>query len=375
MYMYHPKEPVMCRAAEPTRTFNPILLCTNKLWFVLLWSILRTSPAVNDGLKKLCQPFDRAVTLFSQTISLTVTELFMTLAVPLAAALDARFARRLLFLFSANLYSSNALKNLLRLPRPRSADSKEPLSREEGGFGFPSLHCAAAMALPCFAMSPASPLAAQLAAGAPRRLALAWPALIGFARLQLGVHSLPDVAGGWLLGLAVSHHFGKVVSSGAFERLLGAGPAAPAAVPLALALALAHPCAQAHGEGVSGKDEDDGKPDGSVIESSIVLGCSVGVVLAIAREAHLPSWQPRPLGLGASRGGLALRFVLALACTGASKAALKPLAVKLVSVAFGLYGRSRLPQRVREREEAIARIFCYGPMAWVLLDVVPALCA
>jgi membrane-associated phospholipid phosphatase len=371
----------MCRARvkdAPTRngSLGPIMLCTNKLWFVLLWSILRTSPSVNTFLKQLCKPFDRAATVFSRAISLTVSELFMTLAVPTAAAFDARFARRLMCLVSITLYSSNFLKTLLRLPRPQAADGEGALSREEGGFGFPSLHCAAGMALPCFLMSQASPLAGVLATGTPRHVSLAYPALIGFARLQLGVHSLPDVAGGWLLGLVISHNFEKLVGSGVFEQWFSAQLAAPAVVSLAIALALAHPRNRAHGEGVGGgKERDDAPSDGSVTESAIVLGCSLGAVLAIWREAQLPSWQPKPLGLGYGRRDLALRCLLALVCTGAAKSAFKPLAKRLVAAAFQLYGRARLLERVRDREEPIAKVFCYGPMAWVLLDVVPALCA
>ena len=358
----------------------------DSLWNALLWSILKTSPSVNVSLRRFCASFDRTVALFSRIISLTVTEMFMTLIVPSAASLDATFARRIMLLFSLNLCASNALKNMLRLPRPRSPDGQSFLSSEEGGFGFPSLHCSAGMALPRFFMSSASPLHGLLATGLARQLALAWPALIGFARLHLGVHSLPDVAGGWLLGFALAHHFARLTSTGLIERFLSALPSASLALPVAVALVLAHPRAREPGEDVgskgvgrnTGKDDDDDKDaaaDGSVIESSSVIGCSVGAAIAIWRETHLPAWQLAPLGLPRSRIGLAARFALALACTGASKSACKPLAKLFIAKLFDACGRRNLPERVREREEAISKVFCYTPMAWVLLDCVPALCA
>ena len=227
---------LMCKA--PTRSLAVI-----DARAAILALVLRSSPSLNIKIRELFMPVDRLVTGFSRFISLTVSELFMTLFVPLAAAaIERRFARRLMLLFSLNLYVSNALKNALQLPRPRAADGSG-MSNEEMGYGFPSLHAAESLALPMFAMSASSyqPLAAALSSGLTGYVMSAWPGLVGFARLHLGVHSLPDVLGGWLLGYAIARQFERAVAAGGLEAALTSSLLPPLVLPFALTLALMHP--------------------------------------------------------------------------------------------------------------------------------------
>jgi len=344
--------------------------------------VLRSSPSLNLKIRELFKPIDRLTTGFSRAISLTVTELFMTLFVPLAAAaIDRRFARRIMLLFSLNLYVVNALKNALQLPRPRSADgSGAGLSHEEMGYGFPSLHSAESLALPMFAVSASSypPLAAALSSGVAGYLMSAWPGLVGFARLHLGVHSLPDVLGGWLLGYALSRQFERAVASGGLEGLLTSSLLPPLVLPFAVTMALLHPrppVAEAAAHASSGK-----KADTSVTESAIVLGCAAGTAIAMWRDANYPHAQLPPLPMVAAAqgaGGVLIKFLTAVLLTGGSKAFLKPAARALVDgVASALGGRvaTELAPPGGAVRDCYARVLCYTGLGYVVLDVVPMLC-
>ena len=48
-----------------------------------------------------------------------------------------------------------------------------------------------------------------------RAAALGWALIIGWARLHLGVHSLPDVLAGWALGLVLWRRYDSLLASGA----------------------------------------------------------------------------------------------------------------------------------------------------------------
>lgn len=304
----------------------------------------------------------------------------MTLFVPLASsAIDRTFARRVILLFSLNLYIVNAFKNALKLPRPRAADGTGTgLSHEEMGYGFPSLHSAESLALPMFALSNSSypPLAAALSRGAAGYLISTWPGLVGFARLHLGVHSLPDVLGGWLLGYAISHQFERAVHSGVLESMLRSSLLPPLVLPVAFALAVLHPRPAAHE--ASANSSSGKKADTSVSESAIVLGCSAGTAIAIWRDANLPDVHFQPLPGVAAMGGVSgalLKFITAAVFTGAAKAVLKPAARALVDGVVSSMGsrvRDLAPEGGTVRD-CYARVLCYTGLGVVVLDVVPQL--
>ena len=68
---------------------------------LILKLILKTSPALNLRLRKLCGPFEAAATGLAHLVSVTVTVDFMTICVPvLTVTASVPFARQLLLLFS-----------------------------------------------------------------------------------------------------------------------------------------------------------------------------------------------------------------------------------------------------------------------------------
>ena len=261
--------------------FNPVRELVLKL-------ILKTSPALNLRLRKLCGPFEAAATGLAHLVSVTVTVDFMTICVPVLTVMaSVAFAQQLLLLFSLVLISCNLAKNALRLPRPvRPGPGRlsRPLAELEQSYGFPSLHAAAALAIPMLAVSPTSPLVAALPearlAGA-RAAALGWALLIGWARLHLGVHSLPDVLGGWALGLLVWRQFDAVLASGALEAAMASPWLAPCAAPLVLLLALGLP----KGRALPGQA---GATDTTVLEGVINLGCTLGALAQTPTRALEP---------------------------------------------------------------------------------------
>ena len=343
---------------------------------VILSAILKTSPGLNVRMRTLCGPLDGPLTVLARVTSLTVTAEFITLLVPiLAVTVDVRFARQFMILFSLVLFSCNLVKNVLRLPRPhRVDDPARLLSDGERSFGFPSLHSASSVALPLLVVSTTeSPLAAVLPSSAPM-LALAWAGAIGWARLHLGVHSLPDVLGGWALGFGLWRLFTALQASGALDEAMYSTPwLAPCALPLALGLALRFP----QGRGLDGKP---GVTDDTVTEAVIVIGCTTGTLLTAWREAQLPALAAPPLlGSLAPRdgalGALVLRVAVAAVGTLATKTVCKQATRRAVDAAADLVGWPPPPRfcdgtTARER---CARLGCYVLLACVVLDVQPAL--
>ena len=280
---------------DTTREYHDVPSAAS--WFdpvreLVLKLILKTSPALNLRLRKLCGPFEAAATGLAHLVSVTVTVDFMTVCVPaLTVIASVAFAQQLLLLFSLVLICCNLAKNALRLPRPvRPGPGRlsRPLAELEQSYGFPSLHAAAALAIPMLAVSPTSPLVAALPearlAGA-RAAALGWALLIGWARLHLGVHSLPDVLGGWALGLLVWRQFDAVLASGALEAAMASPWLAPCAAPLVLLLALCLPKGRA-------LPAQAGATDTTVLEGVINLGCTLGALAHTPTRALEP--QPEP---------------------------------------------------------------------------------
>ena len=242
-------------------------------WFdpvreLVLKLILKTSPALNLRLRKLCGPFEAAATGLAHLVSVTVTVDFMTVCVPaLTVIASVAFAQQLLLLFSLVLLCCNLAKNALRLPRPVRPGGRQsrPLAELEQSYGFPSLHAAAALAIPMLAVSPTSPLVAAL----PE------------ARLP-GARA---AALGWALGLLVWRQFDAALASGALEAAMASPWLAPCAAPLVLLLALCLP----KGRALPGKA---GATDTTVLEGVINLGCTLGALAHTPTRALEP--QPEP---------------------------------------------------------------------------------
>ena len=78
---------------------------------LILKLILKTSPALNLRLRKLCDPFEAAATGLAHLVSVTVTVDFMTICVPvLTVTASVPFAQQLLLLFSLVLICCNIVK-------------------------------------------------------------------------------------------------------------------------------------------------------------------------------------------------------------------------------------------------------------------------
>ena len=335
----------------------------------LLRRVLQTAPSCNVALRAAAGPLLRPLEVLSELISLTVSELFMTLVVPFAAAnVEARFARVLMIVFALNLALCNVIKNTLLLPRPRAPKQQDCAATSfasETGFGFPSSHSACALAVPAFAAFYSSPaFGPALAPAVGFAITVCWAGAIGFARLFLGVHSVVDVLAGWALGIAFALGFHHVLHSGALDALFAAPLFGLLALPVSVVLAMAHPSPPEAAE----LQKDGSKKDPTLDESVCVIGCAAGAGLGAWREYTLPWLQPAPLASVAHLNGvpgIAARFTIALLSTGVAKVLFKILAQRLVPASGWVLPNTRA---------RVVRLVSYVPMAWVLLDAVPALC-
>jgi len=124
----------------------------------------------------------------------TSTGVLVGLALLLAWVLR-RHARALRFLtlLAAVPLMEDAMKVLVRRPRPPGP---------EAGWGFPSGHAMAAMALAVLALGAAWPSLPGRAKLAALAAAASGVAVVGLSRVALGAHWMSDVVGGWLFGLA-----------------------------------------------------------------------------------------------------------------------------------------------------------------------------
>jgi membrane-associated phospholipid phosphatase len=335
----------------------------------LLRRVLQTAPSCNVALRAAAGPLLRPLEVLSELMSLTVSELFMTLVVPFAAAnVEARFARVLMIVFALNLALCNVIKNTLLLPRPRAPKQQDCAATSfasETGFGFPSSHSACALAVPAFAAFYSSPaFGPALAPAVGLAITVCWAGAIGFARLFLGVHSVVDVLAGWALGIAFALGFHHVLHSGALDALFAAPLFGLLALPVSVVLAMAHPSPPEAAE----LQKDGSKKDPTLDESVCVIGCAAGAGLGAWREHMLPWLEPAPLASVARLSGvpgIAARFTIALLSTGVAKVLFKILAQRLVPAPGWVLPNTRAK---------VVRVMSYVPMAWVLLDAVPVLC-
>lgn len=92
----------------------------------------------------------------------------------------------------AGAVSNFVLKPLVKDPRPEGA------AQIEFGYGFPSGHASAALALGTLAPRALLPRGAARVAGVAAGVAFA--VLMGLARVRVTAHDWEDVWGGWMLG-------------------------------------------------------------------------------------------------------------------------------------------------------------------------------
>jgi len=118
----------------------------------------------------------------------------------------------LLTLFGINVYLSNALKNMFRLPRPLPLKSDKKMVLDNGGYGFPSMHSMNAISLPFFLLAYLTNYelpwySSNTTLHTIYLIACIWVLWIVGSRLYLAVHSPLDVEGGLFLGLSTLYLF------------------------------------------------------------------------------------------------------------------------------------------------------------------------
>lgn len=122
-------------------------------------------------------------------------EFYMIFIPMLYYAVDRSLGLRILFLLVAVDSISASLKQLTHQPRPYWLGEVDGLSSEPT-YGMPSSHASDSIALWGY-------LAYRLRKSWLTILSVVIILLIGISRMYLGVHSLQDVLGGWLVGLLV----------------------------------------------------------------------------------------------------------------------------------------------------------------------------
>eukprot|EP00753_Platysulcus_tardus_P005406 PLAT13270.1.p2 GENE.PLAT13270.1~~PLAT13270.1.p2 ORF type:complete len:379 (-),score=164.97 PLAT13270.1:171-1286(-) len=130
-------------------------------------------------------------------------EVFYILAMPaLFWVIDAWVARQVVLVWVATYWLGQVMKDGLRLPRPPSDLVAQLETHYSAEYGYPSTHTTAGVSMPFMFMWAAyQRWDFHLPTGIA--IATAYALANAFSRFYMGVHSLPDVEGGFLLGCAI----------------------------------------------------------------------------------------------------------------------------------------------------------------------------
>jgi len=112
---------------------------------------------------------------------------------------DTYVARRVIALWALNMYIGQALKDIIRWPRPASPPVIRLEERYALEYGMPSTHAMVGVAIP-FGLLVTSLHRYNLILWLSFAIALAWTSSICFSRLYLGMHSVLDV----IVGIALT---------------------------------------------------------------------------------------------------------------------------------------------------------------------------
>jgi len=144
--------------------------------------------------------------LFFSVASFCGSEDFYVLLFPLLCwNHSAELSLLILTLFGINVYTSNFLKNIMRLPRPSTPKMDARIVLDNHGFGWPSMHSMNAVSLPIFLLTHLSgylwPWQWTSTIWMQYIFAFCWLAWIIGSRIYLCVHTPIDVYYGISLGL------------------------------------------------------------------------------------------------------------------------------------------------------------------------------
>jgi len=371
-------------------------------WFisVLLCKIQQTAPCVNIWLRSICGKWLPSVEIGSYFISLLVSELFMTLFIPYCIVnIDVQFARLLMLLFAFNLFVCNVMKNMLKLPRPTIKTTYE----RGVGYGFPSSHSAITISLLRFT-SKYSEMTPGWQALSPY-ITFGFTILIGMARLVLGVHSVPDVLGGYVIGEVLMQLFMIMVQYGILDYVVTTLAFGPMLLPIAMMvtqkllyagfrrgvptlhaglletphaglLETPHTGLPATRRGSGSEPRDE-----SIIrkEAISVFGCAIGTMLSMWRESICP-WSNMTSGYVVSYTELstfdkAVRYAIAMVTVSIAKLVSNRIVVRFTSKYSAMTRASSDGPTVLSvgtpHSEIANYIIRYSLMTWIIFDLLP----
>jgi len=114
-----------------------------------------------------------------------------------------KFGAHLVWRATFGIYLGNVLKDYYCLPRPKCPPATQLNNSGNKEFGFPSTHGATSVTLPFYALLAFQEIEFSSTFLMWLTIAIIYMCLLSYSRLYLGMHTLPDVIGGVMLGFVV----------------------------------------------------------------------------------------------------------------------------------------------------------------------------
>ncbi|PAA73777.1 hypothetical protein BOX15_Mlig020185g1 [Macrostomum lignano] len=146
---------------------------------------------------------------------------------------DGYVCRRVVIAWGFSMWFGQALKDLIRSPRPASPPVAKLERRYELEYGFPSTHATTAIVVP-FSLFLLTRNRYLYSTELGFLLCSMWSVLVCLSRIYLGMHSVLDVTGGALFGVAFLAGISPLLDS--MDNFQLTHPWAPVIIPLVLLL-------------------------------------------------------------------------------------------------------------------------------------------